>query len=204
VDRTGQAMCGNFGWSPDSDGGEVKSGQPPVPKGANREGSMQFRRNITNAVLCLAATLVAIGCAVQPPAPKAGLEKIQHVIVIFAENRSFDHLYGLFPGANGLASATPDQYTQVDRDGKPMAELPPAWKGKDPDPAFPHRVPNRPFRLDAPPYNLPLSQQVRSPVHRYYQNIEQINGGRNDLFAAISDAGGYAMAYYDGSSLPMW
>jgi phospholipase C len=65
-------------------------------------------------------------------------------------------------------------------------------------------VPNRPFRLDAPPYNLPLSQQVRSPVHKYYQNREQIDGGRNDRFAAVSDSGGYVMGYYDGSRLPMW
>ncbi len=124
--------------------------------------------------------------------------------MIYAENRSFDHLYGLFPGANGIAQATPGEYTQVDRDGTPLAELPPAWLGKDPDPAFPHRLPNRPFRLDAPPLDLPLSKRVRGAVHRFYQNFEQINGGRNDRFAAVSDAGGYVMAYYDGSKLPMW
>lgn len=65
-------------------------------------------------------------------------------------------------------------------------------------------MPNRPFRLDAPPLDLPLSRQVRSPVHKFYQNIEQIDGGRNDRFAAVSDAGGYTMAYYDGSKLPLW
>ena len=156
-------------------------------------------------ILALAiAALLAAACTTPPPAPRAGLDRIEHIVVIYAENRSFDHLYGLFPGANGIANATVDQMTQLDRDGTPLPELPPAWKGKDPDPAFPHRVANRPFRLDAAPYNLPLSQQVRSPVHKYYQNIEQINGGRNNMFAAVSDAGGYVMAYYDGSSLPMW
>jgi len=150
-----------------------------------------------------AAAVVAAACTTQPSAPRTGLDRIEHIVVVYAENRSFDHLYGLFPGANGIANATAEQTTQLDRNGKPMVDLPPAWKGKNPDPAFPHRVPNRPFQLNAPPYNLPLSQQVRSPVHRYYQNIEQINGGRNNLFAAVSDAGGYAMAYYDGSSLPM-
>ncbi|MEP7181934.1 MAG: acid phosphatase [Betaproteobacteria bacterium] len=157
-------------------------------------------------IFAAAVAVLAAACTTQPPAPtsKAGLDRIEHIIVIYAENRSFDHLYGLFPGANGLANATTEQTTQLDRDGTPMVDLPPAWKGKDPDPAFPHRVPNRPFRLDAPPYNLPLSQQVRSPVHKYYQNIEQINGGKNNLFAAVSDAGGYTMAYYDGSSLPLW
>jgi len=160
---------------------------------------------IAGRALLAAAALIVTGCALQPaPAPVAGLDKIRHIIVIYAENRSFDHLYGLFPGADGLANATPEQTTQLDRDGKPLPVLPPAWKGKDPDPAFPHRMPNWPFRLDAPPLDLPLSKQVRSPVHRYYQNIEQINGGRNNLFAAVSDAGGYAMAYYDGTKLPLW
>jgi len=148
--------------------------------------------------------LVAGGCTMPPATPVAGLDRIEHIVIIFAENRSFDHLYGLFPGANGLANATADQKTQLDRDGRPLPILPPAWKGKDPDPAFPHRMPNRPFQLDAPPLNLPLSQQVRSPVHKYYQNIEQINGGRNDRFAEVSDAGGYVMSYYDGSKLRMW
>jgi phospholipase C len=165
---------------------------------------MNTGRIAARTLVFIAATLVVTGCALGPSPPIAGLGKIEHVIVIYAENRSFDHLYGLFPGANGLANATPEQYQQVDRDGKPMAELPPAWKGKEPDSAFPYRMANKPFRLDAQPLALPLSQQVRSPVHKYYQNIEQINGGRNNRFAAVSDAGGYTMGYYDGSKLPMW
>ncbi|MEO8305388.1 MAG: acid phosphatase [Betaproteobacteria bacterium] len=145
-----------------------------------------------------------IAIAIPWPVSAAGLDAIQHIVVIYAENRSFDHLYGLFPGANGIAQATPAEYTQVDRDGTPLAELPPAWRGKDPDPAFAHRLPNRPFRLDAPPFNLSLSQRVRGAVHRYWQTFEQINGGRNDRYAAVSDAGGFVMGYYDGSKLPMW
>jgi len=164
---------------------------------------MQPRSTIRVSLLAALATLSA--CTAPPPSPpKVGLDRIDHVIVIYAENRSFDHLYGLFPGANGLANATSEQTTQLDRDGKPLPILPPAWKGKDADPAFPQRMSNGPFRLDGQPLNLPLSQQVRSPVHRYYQNIEQINGGRNNLFAAVSDAGGYTMGYYDGSKLPLW
>src|SRR2546422_10101073 len=92
---------------------------------------------ITGRTLVFAAAAAIItGCTAPPSTPPAGLDKIEHIIVIYAENRSFDHLYGLFPGANGLAEATPEQYTQVDRDGKPLPELPPAWKGKDPDAAI--------------------------------------------------------------------
>ncbi len=155
------------------------------------------------AIANVAGALCIAGCAM-PVAERAGPDRIDHVIVIYAENRSFDNLYGLFPGANGVANATPTQYTQVDRDGTPLAELPPAWKGNEVDPAFAWRMPNRPFRLDAPPLNLPLTQQVRSPIHEFYRNQEQIDGGRNDRFAAISDAGGYTLGYYDGSPMAMW
>jgi phospholipase C len=35
-------------------------------------------------------------------AAPAGIHKIQHVIVIMQENRSFDHYFGTFPGADGI------------------------------------------------------------------------------------------------------
>ena len=54
---------------------------------------------------------------------------IETVVVIYAENRSFDNLFGTFPGANGLANASPASVAQVDRDGKPMPGLPAIWGG---------------------------------------------------------------------------
>jgi phospholipase C len=153
----------------------------------------------------LAPTIAALaGCALPPSPAGTGLARIEHIVVIYAENRSFDNLYGLFPGANGIANATPAQYTQVDNDGKPFATLPPVWKGKDADPAFPRDLPNRPFRIDAPPINLPLSAPTPDLVHKFYQNQDQINGGRNDRFVAAGDSGALVMGYYDGSKLPMW
>ena len=32
----------------------------------------------------------------------------------------------------------------------------------------------------------------------------QIDGGKNDLFAAYGDSGGLVMGHYDGSKLPLW
>lgn len=163
------------------------------------------RRTFAGRVLQWSAVALVAGCAVPPPAgQRAGLDRIEHVIVIYAENRSFDNLYGLFPGANGIANATPAQYTQVDRDGTPLPHLPPVWKGKDADPAFPRDLPNRPFRIDAPPINLPLSVKTRDLIHAFYRNQEQIDAGRNDRFVEASDAGALVMGYYDGSKLPMW
>src|SRR5256884_5082308 len=104
-------------------------------------------------VLALAVAALA-GCAVNRTG-QPGLEKIEHIVVIYAENRSFDHLYGLFPGADGIAQATAEQKTQLDRDDTPLSYLPPVRKqgASEPDPRFPRRLPNGPFRLDAPPIN---------------------------------------------------
>src|SRR5215469_14874871 len=66
---------------------------------------------VLGAVLLFAAILVfmpARTCAQNP-------QTIQNVIVIYQENWSFDSLYGLFPGANGIANASQTSLTQLDR-----------------------------------------------------------------------------------------
>ncbi|HST07403.1 MAG TPA: alkaline phosphatase family protein, partial [Gemmatimonadaceae bacterium] len=53
-------------------------------------------------------------------APKNGADfgKLEHIVVIYMENHSFDNLYGEFTGANGISNAG-DHARQVDRSGKP-------------------------------------------------------------------------------------
>src|SRR5438876_1976109 len=85
------------------------------------------------------------------------LSKIKTIVVIYAENRSFDHLYGLFPGANGIANATAEQKTQLDHDGTPLPYLTIFDHHGGPDPRFP-QLPNEPFRIDAAPINVRLDQ----------------------------------------------
>src|SRR5213075_3175836 len=104
------------------------------------------------------AALVLAGCASAPPAQggnEAAVQRIGHVVVIFAENHSFDNLYGLFPGADGIANAKPEQATQIDHDGTPLKELITFGSDGRPDPSFP-RMPNKPFRIDAPPVSRTL------------------------------------------------
>ena len=143
-------------------------------------------------------------CSVQPPA-RGSLASIEHIVVIYPENRSFDHLYGLFPGADGIANATPEQYTQVDYDGTPLPYLPPVF-GADgkPDARYPARLPNRPFQINAPPVDLAPDKLAPSPIHAFYQNREQIAGGRNNRFVASSNIGSWAMGYYDGGWQKLW
>ncbi len=146
-------------------------------------------------------TALLAGCAGVP----GNLERVDTIVVIYAENRSFDHLYGLFPGAEGIAQATAAQKTQLDHDGRPLPHLPPTWDhGKASARFATEKLPNGPFRIDAPPINGRMDEILPSPWHLYYQNREQINGGRNNMFAAMANAGGWAMGYFDGSSMKLW
>ncbi|MEA3111180.1 MAG: hypothetical protein QOG58_979, partial [Caballeronia sp.] len=52
------------------------------------------------------------------------LNSVKNIVVIYAENRSFDNLYGNFPGANGLQNVTATSAQQLDRDGSVLATLP--------------------------------------------------------------------------------
>ena len=134
----------------------------------------------------------------------AKLAKIGHVVIIFEENRSFDNLFGLFPGANGL-SAAGEAAIQVDRDGKPYKFLPPIidtnLKPPAVDTRFPAELPNAPFPIDK---YVPRNVATGDLVHRFYQEQAQINGGKMDKFAAVSDAGGLVMGYYDFSDSAQW
>jgi acid phosphatase len=155
------------------------------------------------AVVAVVAFAALAGCA-GIESRQAGLERIEHIVVIYAENHSFDNLYGMFPGANGVANATAGQKTQLDHDGKPLAKLPPVYSGGKPDPRYPQSFPNAPFRIDAPPVNARIDEVVPSPIHNYWQNIEQINGGSNNKFVAMTTVGAWTMGYYDGSAQKMW
>jgi len=161
----------------------------------------QVQRALSRLLLAVVGIVLASCASALAQEARRGLEAIEHIVVIYAENRSFDHLFGLFPGANGIPNAA--NPTQVDHNGTPLPHLT-VWKGGKPDPAFPLQLSNRPFRLDGDPVYRPMSVPTGSVVHRFYHNQEQINGGRNDKFAAISDAGGLVMGYYDGSQLAMW
>jgi acid phosphatase len=155
--------------------------------------------------LILLTALAALASCAQSPSQRAGLDNIETIVVIYAENHSFDNLYGLFPGANGIANATAAQKTQLDHDGKPLPHLPPVYDAKgNPNPRYPSNLPNGPFRIDAPPVNARLDQIVPSPIHNFYHNQEQISGGLNNRFVAMTTVGAWPMGYYDGSKFRLW
>src|SRR5690242_2257744 len=67
---------------------------------------VKWKRNVL-AVAGLLALALVVGATAYPSAGNAapadqGIHKIKHVIVIMQENRSFDHYFGTFPGADGF------------------------------------------------------------------------------------------------------
>ncbi len=51
------------------------------------------------------------------PANAKALDKVNHIVVIYEENHSFDNLYGGWEGVNGLANADAAHTTQVNQAG---------------------------------------------------------------------------------------
>src|SRR6185312_6856547 len=154
----------------------------------------------------LSLALVTTALSAMPAQAQGGdLDAIQTVVVIYAENRSFDNLYGFFPGANGLQNLKPEQASQLDRDGTPLKELPPVWDnltGKGVTPvvtqAQTEHLPNQPFAIDdAKGLNTQLGVVTHDLWHLFYQNQMQIDGGKNDKFVAYADSGALVMGHYD-------
>ncbi|MEB2645753.1 acid phosphatase [Pseudomonas canadensis] len=185
------------------------------------------------AVLGVGATLSACGNTSEAPGKpvarpltsqeldKALHDQVKTVVVIYAENRSFNNLFADFPGVEKPLSALSAADTQQrDRDGSPLTTLPPAWGGVlqvgpqtvdgvtyPSEVQFQENLPNAPFALKGPDAeDLPLSLVTRDLWHVFYQNQMQINGGKNDNFVAWADSGGLVMGHYAQSrySLRLW
>src|SRR5579871_3445293 len=99
------------------------------------------------------AVILAMSVGTQVPASaQAGKTPLKHIIVLYMENWSFDSLYGLYPGANGLDNAA-NAAPQVDKTGKVYDTLPAVLNSNNRDSSgkaqadtrFPANLPNKPF-----------------------------------------------------------
>ncbi len=143
---------------------------------------------------------------------------IDTIVVIYAENRAFDNLYGNFPGARNLSEVLdrdghplPAYHPQLDRDGSVLSVLPPSWGGVTAAGVRPVvtqqqsvGLPNAPYSIEhafTPQSQVSLSTATvtRDLWHRFFEHQMQIDGGKNDGYAAWSDAGGLALGHYDYS-----
>jgi len=185
------------------------------------------RRRIFQAAAAtgMATALPALSEAAAAKPVKGSLDDklkahIKNVVVIYLENRSFNNLFANFPGTAQPLSAVPAAACQQrDRDGAILPTLPKVWGGMVPNTqdiggkkyALKEddikNLPNGPFKLsDADGKPLPEAVITRDLWHLFYQNQMQINGGKNDGFAAWGNTGGMVMGYYGeaNKNLGMW
>jgi phospholipase C len=159
---------------------------------------MSFIRHTICSVLLLASLPVA------SLAKTRGLDSIQHIVVIYLENRSFDSLFGKFPGANGLNHAK-NALPQIDQFGRAYKTLPVVMSSQHnlnvPDSRFPTDLPNRPFNMAS---YVKIDEKHPDLTHRFFIHQIQINGGRNDRFAQLSFAGALTMGYFDLTDTALW
>jgi phospholipase C len=123
------------------------------------------------------------------PSPvETGIHKIQHVVMIMQENRSFDSYFGTFPGADGIPMSA---------DGAPTVCLPSSVR-----------------RTCISPFHDPYDRNVGGP-HGVANSVADIAGGSMDGFVAQAESakrcrqpndpacGGAAdvMGYHDGGDI---
>ncbi len=151
---------------------------------------------------CVGPSSASNRAAAGAPSPEAS--PVKHIIVIYLENHSFDNLYGLFPGANGVANAGPAA-RQVMRDGTPYVTLPQPLnsniRGRPADVRFPANLPVGPFPIDQ---YITLDQKTGDLIHAFYHAQLQINDGKMDKFVSWGDSAGLVMGYYDTTKIPLY
>jgi phospholipase C len=137
------------------------------------------RRVARLLIVSMAVAMVAAACTAEDPAttpgatetagsPAAtetpgpeGIFKLDHLIFIVQENRSFDHYFGTYPGADGIPT---------NEDGSFAICVPDKWQGED----------------CVPPYITSSFDQNGGPHNRRAAR-ENVNGGKMDGFVNSLD-----------------
>src|SRR6478672_7807437 len=130
-----------------------------------RRSRLFWRVALASGVV-LASILVFVVLSARDTKPPSandntGIHKIKHIIMIMQENRSFDHYFGTFPGADGI---------EMLPNGQPKA-----------------CVPNPKLRHCQRPYVDHRDNNAGGP-HSARSYVKQINGGKMDGFAKQAEA----------------
>jgi acid phosphatase len=195
-------------------------------------------RHVIRAHVAAVAAVVALGICVGGAAASttatSPLSKINHFVIIYEENHSFDNLYGGWEGVNGLKNADAAHTTQVDQNGVPytclrqndvnLAAVAPTCSDSAHNFASAFTNTWYPIETFIPPSDttcptpqkafsfangVPRGQGLpggctRDLVHKFYQEQYQLNGGAQNHYMVGSDAIGMTMGVYDTKSLPVY
>jgi phospholipase C len=156
---------------------------------------MKYNKPLRILALAFAASVAAHTAQAAEPV----LPQIKNFVVIYLENRSFDNLFGDFPGANNRSKASAESLQQLDKPGAVYTTLPQVQLIEHPKPTvadtrFPANLPNAPYDIGQ---FVPPGVNTGDLKHNYYNCINQINGGKMNKFVAWCDAGALTFGYYD-------
>jgi acid phosphatase len=177
------------------------------------------QRWLSISLAVLSGSMVLAGPPATASLPEDLKAKIKYVIILYPENRSFDSLFGRFPGANGIREAPDSAKIQLRATGEPYDPLPQPNTGGIPgitpasDARFPVSLPDGPYDISS---YVPADARQGDLIHRFYVEQYQINspesrfaadpknkgGGPMSKFAAWSDNPGLVMSYFDAHDLP--
>lgn len=160
-----------------------------------RQDRRNFLKSVaaTGSAALLNTRFAPLVRAAEPTAPdlRQLREKIDHIVVIYQENRSFDHYFGAYQSPHGATVAG-----LLDRNG----HIDPRFTGQQKNPAgvpyaylpLPYQIPgfaraeleNKPFHMA--PY-IPADANVPwDPMHHFYRMFAQIDHGKMDYFVALA------------------
>jgi phospholipase C len=163
------------------------------------DGGVRVGRSIRVRAALAGLVAIAAGCGSSGgthQASPSGIHKIQHVIVIMQENRSFDNYFGTYPGADGIPM----------RNGVPTTCMPdpatrqcvkPYPNHADVNSGGPHGAPNATANIDGGKMDGFISSAQRAQRHCAEQTNPNCGGG-DFLRGSQTDV----MGYHTQSDLP--
>lgn len=191
---------------------------------------MRTRRRFQWIGASVATALIMSVVFAAAPRPESDsnkkLRKINHFVVIYQENHSFNNLYGGWEHVRGLSDADILHTEQVNQANNPFKCL----KQDDPNLTSPTPLPvsctdtangimsaftNAPFFIDdfIPPTATTCPNGTpggtpggctRDLVHRFYQEQYQLHAGMQNRYVTGSDAIGLTMGMYKTKGLPIY
>lgn len=142
-------------------------------------------------IIALAALLAGIAVYLIRNRGPEGIHKIQHVVIIMQENRSFDSYFGTFPGADGIPmqSGVPTGCVPDPATGKCVA---PYHDTSDADSGGPHFQADSTADIDGGKMDGFIGQAEKSNDCALFSGIASCGQGKADS----------VMGYHNGQELP--
>ncbi|HYM96220.1 MAG TPA: alkaline phosphatase family protein, partial [Candidatus Sulfotelmatobacter sp.] len=162
--------------------------------------SLRFRILGLFAAGCLAACAnPSAGVPTASPSPGGGnlggIHKIQHVVVIMQENRSFDQYFGTFPGADGLPVQA-GQFTVCVPDPATGACVKPYHDGSDLNYGGPHGQANATADIDGGKMDGFIAEALKGQTATCTSPDDPSCGGNG------RSGGSDVMGYHDAREIP--